>query len=205
MSRRTKVVIAVVIILALLLLGLWFWLTRRTPAAPAPAPAAPTTNAAPKPGLPTAPGSAPTNISYTDTNTAAPAPKPAAPQPEAVAKKLAMWFAERYGSYSVQGDFGNIVDLEPVMSARMAAEQQAYVDAQRAQARPQGQSGTSTVALNGTVKSMDDAGGSASVLVKTQRTSYVGTAVKGTTKYQDILIGLVKESGGWKVDSAVWQ
>ena len=150
------------------------------------------------------------NASVTINNSPTPEPVVPAPVPKAVdssaaIKRLASAFAERYGSFSSLGDYENQTDLMPLMSDAYATRTDATVAALRAKPTATEYFGTTTRAINAKLESLDEDGGNAVVMVKTQRQASMadGTAPKVT--YQDILVTFVKENGAWKVDSAKWQ
>ncbi len=121
-------------------------------------------------------------------------------------KRMAAAFAERFGSFSNQSDYGNIRDLKIFMSSRMAAWADDYIE--KAIARGGDSSiyyGITAKAVTATVKRFDVDAGRAEVLVKTQRRESAGATSNTSSFYQDVLIGFIKEDGAWKVNSAYWQ
>lgn len=121
-------------------------------------------------------------------------------------QKTASSFAERFGSYSNHSNYENITDLKVFMSKKMivwadrfvkeAREKSDYTDIYQ---------GVVTKAVSSEVKHVNESGGEAEVLVKTQRIESSGTMSNFSTEYEDVLIAFVKENGAWKVDSAYWQ
>lgn len=188
MTRRRKIMFAalIAILLIILLLLLWWRLQpAKQPATPS-TPVVPTqtlpprTNSAP-PTTPTEPTSTPTQVSLSS---------------------LAQTFTERYGSYSSESDFGNLKDVLDLMSVSFAAATQRTIDAGQT---PNGYYGISTQVLSVTVDAMDDAAGTASATVSTQREESVGSPQNQTVLYQTLVLTFVKENGTWKVDSAIWK
>ena len=120
-------------------------------------------------------------------------------------QRMALSFAERFGSYSNQSSFGNITDLTNLMSQSMKAWADEYVANARKQDNYSGiYYGITTKAISGTVKVFNQQTGEAQVLVKTKRKESVESMNNSTVFYQDILISFVQEKGLWKIDSASW-
>ena len=115
---------------------------------------------------------------------------------------LSKTFVTRYGSYSNEADFGNLVDVLPLMSEAFAAKTQKMIDEGE---MPEGYYGVSTSIVTVTVDEKDETAGTAQVTVTTQREEAIDSPQNTTVKYQDIILSYVTEDGVWKVDSAVWQ
>jgi len=111
-------------------------------------------------------------------------------------------FVERYGSYSNEANYQNVTDVLPLMSKSFAAQTRSELAGKTA---PQGFFGVTTRVIAVDVISQDEASGTAEVLVSTQRVEEQGSAQNTFTLYQDMKLLLVKESGEWKIDSALWQ
>lgn len=122
------------------------------------------------------------------------------------AAKIASSFAERFGSYSNQSDYGNITDLRSFMTDKMQAWADKYIADQRKKNpyTPVYQ-GAIAKAISFEVKSFDAAAGSAEVKVSAQRSEFSGDSKEPKVYYQDIVIKMIKENSSWKVDSAFWQ
>lgn len=209
MSRRTKIIIAVVIVLLLLLIALavWLWLARPQ-GAQVPLQGDPVgTGSQDRPSLPsggdsgrtstaTVPGAQPTPITPV---------APAEPDDASELRRLASAFAERFGSFSTQADFENILDLKAFMTTSMQAWADGYVeDAREDQDADAAYAGTTTRALSAQIESLDEDAGTATVLVRTQRRASQGTTLAAEVYYQDIRFTFRKVSGTWKADSANW-
>ncbi|MDP3244138.1 MAG: hypothetical protein Q8M83_00585 [bacterium] len=123
----------------------------------------------------------------------------------AAAEAVARSFAERFGSFSNQSDFENIIDLYPFMTARMRVWAEDYI----IQARLAAQEGSvyfgiTSRALGGKVLKKD--GISTVIQVNTSRRETGGSLGEIKEYLQNIELTLVKESGDfWKVDKAEWQ
>ncbi len=124
---------------------------------------------------------------------------------ETALMRMAAAFAERFGSFSNQSNYGNISDLKIFMSAKMRGWADDFVEQQKEKQGDTGvYSGVTTKALFQEVKEFDEPAGRAEILVKTQRRETAGDT-EAAAFYQDIVIKFVKEKGEWKVDSAEWQ
>lgn len=115
---------------------------------------------------------------------------------------LAKLFTERYGSYSNEADFQNIRDVIPLMSASFAAATEKDL---ATKVLPKGSYGVTTRVITVKVVSQDETAGTATVDLSTQRVEAKGSVQNTTTKYQDIELTFVNESGVWKIDSATWR
>ena len=121
--------------------------------------------------------------------------------------RMAGSFAERFGSYSNQSNFNNIVDLKLFMSERMKEWADNYVGAQRVKETATDiYYGITTKAVAEEIREYDDDSGKASVYVQTRRREAT-SSTNNTSKVfgQDIIIKFIKEKGAWKVDGANWQ
>ena len=202
MSRSSKIIIGTIIILLLIAIGVWLWLMRgkQGPILESVQNVSVNTNKAK--------GSLLNNASVTvntDPAPVVPTPIPAVVDSSAAIKRLASAFAERYGSFSSLGDYENQTDLKPLMSDAYSARTDAAVAALRAKPAATEYFGTTTRAINAKLESLDEDGGNAVVMVKTQRQASTSDGAAPKVTYQDILVTFVKENGAWKVDSAKWQ
>jgi hypothetical protein len=195
MSRRKKIITAIIIVILLLLgLLLWWLLSRRQATVVTPTPIVNTANPLPAPVV--------------NTNTSVPVtPKPVAPPPKpderTNLKRIAAAFTERFGSFSSQGNYENIVELKALMTASMAEWADGYVDKQRKQGQIAGVFyGVTTRALVANVTAFDESTGMADVTVSTQRQEETNTGEK--LYYQDFFLKFVRQGEVWKVDFAKW-
>lgn len=124
---------------------------------------------------------------------------------KAMLAQIAVNFAERYGSYSNQSNFSNILDLKYFMSVKMANWADGYVDEQRASNYNEIYYGTTTKALKSELIKFEDALGIVAINVSCQKREASGSASNFKIYYQDLLIKFIKENGAWKVDDAIWQ
>ena len=121
-------------------------------------------------------------------------------------KRLAASFAERFGSFSNQSPYANILDLKIFMTEKMQVWADKYIeDINAKKADASIYYGITTKAVSTEIKKYDQDSSQAEILVKTQRRKAIATANNITTSYEDILIELVKNKGAWKVDGAYWQ
>lgn len=139
------------------------------------------------------------------------APAPAAPKPLTTEEKMtagiktfSLQFAERFGTYAVRGNFENFTDLYPLMTERMRAASEKFVEEARARQDREGVSsgGVTTRALEATVTASTPLSAAVSVTVQRTETSSSGSE---RIYYQKLLLALVKAGDLWKVDSASWR
>jgi hypothetical protein len=120
--------------------------------------------------------------------------------------RMAESFAERFGSFSNQSNFANILDLKLFMSDKMKKWADKYITAHRAGNNSEIYYGITTKAIGHTVVEWDDDAGTGQVLVNTRRRESTSTTLNSTDAFsQNMLIYFIKEKGAWKVDSAFWQ
>ncbi len=118
-------------------------------------------------------------------------------------KRLALLFTARFGSYSTQSTYQNVIDLKMFMSEKMKVWADKYVEEQNNKVNGADvYFGITTDAVSAQVKSFDDKAGTAEIEVGTQRRESTGTT-NNTTNYGQILkMNFVKEAGAWRVDEA---
>lgn len=140
---------------------------------------------------------------------AAPTSEPVLPPPpppaETAVRQVAMTFAERYGSFSSEGDFVNLTDLFPLMTERYQRATETELARLRSQPRSAEFSSTTTVVVKVDVNLPSGEGSrEATARVLTQRTEVRGGAAPRTYG-QTLSVQLVKISEGWRVDGAKWE
>lgn len=118
--------------------------------------------------------------------------------------KLSMAFAERFGSFSNQSNYGNFTDLKIMMTPSMRSWAQDYVETLREKATDSSYYGITTKALTYEIKKFDENQGRAQVLVSTQRRESREAVGGGESYNQDIMIDLTEQNGDWLFDRAVW-
>lgn len=201
-SRNKKIIGVIVAVVVLLLLGLVIWLSTQT----SPSDITIVNN---EPAGTSGNGSFNANFGTAvqrpvleATGPVEPEPDPERPDPRANLRRLAASFAERYGSFSNQGDFENLKELKVFMTDSMAREVDAYI----AQAGAGGPSpeylGMITKALSSTISMFDEGGGTATVVVNTQRQETTGAGTR--VFYQEIQLEFIRSGEVWEVDSAEW-
>jgi hypothetical protein len=114
--------------------------------------------------------------------------------------QMAELFAERYGSYSNQGEYQNLRDLLPVMTARFRQETEAFL-ATAAPASGAAFEGVTSVKVSTDVRSIDEDSAIIAVSLQQERTN--GSAV--TTGYRTLRMELLKVGEDWRVDRASWE
>lgn len=116
-------------------------------------------------------------------------------------RQIAELFAERYGSYSNQGDYQNLRDLLPVMTARYRAETEAFLeDAEPAVG--QTYEGVTSKKVSTTVRELD--ADSAVIAVSLQQEKASGASAP-TVGYRTLRMELRKAGDDWLVDRAAWE
>lgn len=128
---------------------------------------------------------------------------------EAGIRAISSTFAERFGSYSNQGNFDNLESLRDLMTLQMRASTDEFIASQdsfNSQQINEGASyyGITTNALTVDIISIDEDLGRAEVVVKTQRVETKISTNNPRSFYQDLNLTLVQRNDSWKVDSATW-
>lgn len=120
-------------------------------------------------------------------------------------KKIAMSFAERFGSFSNHSNYSNLEDLKIFMTKNMGEWSDGYLAAIRKEKSSTGEYyGVITKAVSASVSKFDNVQGQAEVLVITRRQETKGNNV-GAYFDQQLVLKMAKEGGVWKADSASWQ
>lgn len=195
MSRKQKILIVVVGIL--IILALFYWLFLRESFTPqSPATKTNVNVVALPPVIP--PNSATVSAIVPEAS--------AEEKLRSSISRLAAAFAERYGSYSNQGNFENLSDLESLMTEKMWAETDSFIQQSKASA---GDSavyfGVTTKAISVNIVSIDEVAGIAEITVGTQRRESSGSmADSSAIKYENLELTFWKVGGEWKVNAAKW-
>ena len=120
--------------------------------------------------------------------------------------KIAMAFAERFGSFSNQSSYGNFTDLKIFMTANMKDWDDKYVADLKAKATNQAvYYGITTNALTSEVKNYDEAGGNAQIIVSTKRQESTATTSANAAYVQKLDLDFKKINNEWLVDRAYWE
>lgn len=140
-----------------------------------------------------------------DTTGIAVPPRDIATQQKDQAAKLAVSFAERYGSSSSQSDFSNLSDLELFMTPELQASTKEFVLTE--QAKPVttlDYSGVTTKAIVPTFTAFDEEAGTAAVTVSTKRQEESATGEMNTYN-QNLFLTMRKINDEWKVNTVAWE
>lgn len=116
-------------------------------------------------------------------------------------KQMAFAISERFGSYSNEGNFGNISDLKIYMTDSMKSWADSYIEEQSGNEYSGSYYGITSTALVGEVTEFN--GDSASVRVTTKRKE-----IKDNNEdvfNQDIIINFNKVGDKYKINEAYWQ
>ncbi|WKZ28954.1 MAG: hypothetical protein QY323_05520 [Patescibacteria group bacterium] len=130
------------------------------------------------------------------------APAVTEPVGRTAAAQMGELFAERYGSYSNQGDYQNVRDLLPVMTAKYRAQTEAMLEDVEPQ-REQTFEGVTSVKISSEVRSYNEAAGTAVVAVTLQQEKVSG--VTTTVGYRTLRMELKREGQDWRVDASRWE
>lgn len=119
--------------------------------------------------------------------------------------KIAASFVERFGTYSNQSDFSNMVDLHLFMTEKMRIWSDGYV-ADMKKTNHDVYYGITTKAVTQEIRSPKDDLSKATVMVKTRRREAT-TSIGNVSKIfnQDATVELVKVGDEWKIDSIFWE
>lgn len=189
--NRAILVVGLAVLLIIILIAIVLLFLRSTKA-PATTPTAPTTSTTTQP-----------------TPTQAVLPNPLNPTPVAApagrtaAQQMAELFAERYGSYSNQGDYRNLTDLLPVMSDRFRTQTEASLSS--ASSTPgAAYTGVTSRKISTEVRAYDEGAGTATIAVMLQQDKANGSGASAVS-YRSLRLTLVKVGAEWRVDAAVWE
>ncbi len=116
---------------------------------------------------------------------------------------IAMTFAERFGSFSNEGNYENLTDLKAIMTDNMKRWTDNYIASNNVDL--ENFYGVTTRALSAEIITLADDERQAQVVVSTQRQELAGEAKQARVYYQKILLNLTQGGDGWKVDGATWQ
>ncbi|MBI2551093.1 hypothetical protein HYV73_01990 [Candidatus Uhrbacteria bacterium] len=185
MSRRLQLIGLILLTIALILFLLWFffWRNRVAPVVTAPAPI-------------TTPVFAPKVIE--------PPPIPPAPLPPAPPSGLqavATTFTQRYGSFSCEANYQNLRDVLPLLTPSFAGEIQTIIDKNAPCIDFYTQT---TRVITVSVKTRDDALGTATVEINTQQDIAELSPQNHRLTYRIITLEMKKIGDSWRVASAVW-
>ncbi|GEM_PF-6883659 len=110
--------------------------------------------------------------------------------------------AERFGTYSSQNGFRNLLDLQPFMTETLATWLDGYIRDRKRNSSTNTYTATATLALGAAGKELDTAAGYSTVVVKTSQTTTVGKQSKTTSV--DFEVKFLREQKSWKIDNVRW-
>lgn len=125
-------------------------------------------------------------------------------QQEVSASTVAGIFVERFGSYSSESDLSNIEDILSLATATYQDELRALIEEVRRAGASDSYYGVTTRVIGKKMTDLDEAAGTASFDVLTQREESIGSVQETTVRYQTMRLELKQEEGVWKVVSATW-
>lgn len=121
-------------------------------------------------------------------------------------KRLSASFAERYGSYSNQSNYQNMIDLKIFMTERFQkATDESIANMIAKKIDKSIYYGITTKAISQNIDEFDDENGNAKITVTTQRREAIASMGNAGGFPQSITIIYKKDGKIWKVDDAVWQ
>lgn len=127
------------------------------------------------------------------------------PSTQAVLLAIAVTFAEKYGSFSSDGNFENLLDAKHFMSDRMKDWTDDYIRKNKA-LKNGSFYGVTTRAIKPEILSMNSEETQAQVLVNTQQEEFSEeVSSRGRILYKRLVLDFIKVNNVWKVDAAVWQ
>lgn len=109
-------------------------------------------------------------------------------------------FVERYGSYSTDAQFANLIELKNEMSDRLWRETEDYILANEKKETKEFY-GVTTKVLN--VKEEKYSTNEATYLISTQRQEIKG--INQRTFYQEAELMLIKENEEWRTSQIIWK
>lgn len=119
--------------------------------------------------------------------------------------KRAGTYAERFGSYSTQSDYGNFTDLEIYMTPNLKTWAAKYVEEQKASAKSGSYYGITAKTLTTEIKSFDETNGTAVIIVTTERRESTTSIGGGEPFNQKLELSFLKVNGEWLMDKAYWE
>src|SRR3989338_1962050 len=114
--------------------------------------------------------------------------------------RMAATFTERFGTFSNQGDYSEILDLDGFMTPTLYAWAQTYiVELEKQHSQKQGYYSVSTRAISVQTRALDSQNGVAEFLIIAQRSAVDG-AKAANVYYQNLIMKMIFTGGEWKVD-----
>lgn len=120
--------------------------------------------------------------------------------------KIAMAFAERFGSFSNQSSYGNFTDLKILMTANMQDWADKYVaDLKASSLNKTSYYGITTNSLTYKIEKFDEIGAAAQIVVTTKRQENTESVTPSPAYIQKLDLDFKKVNGEWLVDKAYWE
>jgi len=120
--------------------------------------------------------------------------------------QIAYSFAERFGSYSNQSTYQNMLDLKVVMTPKMAKWVDGYVNEQITSKKDTSvYSGFTTKTVSVKLVGYSETATNVTAEVSTQRRESTGDNNNSASYGQVLNINFVKDGKDWKADEARWQ
>ena len=116
-------------------------------------------------------------------------------------RQMAELFAERYGSYSNQGDYENLRDLLPIMTARYRRSTEAFLKTAESRSG-QPFEGVTSKKVSAETRNIDDDSAVIAVSLQQERTS--GSAAP-TVGYRTLRMELQLVGDDWRVAASTWE
>jgi len=116
-------------------------------------------------------------------------------------RQMAELFAERYGSYSNQGEYENLRDLLPIMTARYRRSTETFL--KTAEAVPgQPFEGVTSKKVSTQIRDLDEDSAVIAVALQQERTSGSAAPAIG---YRTLRMELQLVGSDWRVDASSWE
>ncbi|MFA5162979.1 MAG: hypothetical protein WC441_00445 [Patescibacteria group bacterium] len=200
MINRKRAIILVVVLGLLIIAFIIYWVWFRRPI-----------TLGPSVETPVSPGSLPVEIS-----TSTPGSKPRNYQNYDISKeapheinandlgKLGMTFAERFGSFSKQSNYGNIEDAKLFMTSDLRDWADTYLDKLKEENKDKDYYDIVTKATSFEVSSFDAKSGQGSIVIKTLRKESTEAVNNGKEYPQSLTLDFKKVGDSWLIDAAYW-
>lgn len=142
-------------------------------------------------------------------NIALPSPTPnivaSTPKTQSILEAIARTFAEKFGSFSSQGNYENLGDLEFYMTEDMKDWAKKYIANDKKKKGAEFY-GVTTRALKAEIIALNDEETQAQAVVTTQREeTHQSEAGRKNIIYQKLVLDFLKIDQDWKVNSAEWK
>lgn len=126
------------------------------------------------------------------------------PSTQSVLEALAKTFAEKFGSFSNQANYENLIDAKFYMTEDMKQWTDKYIS-DNAKKKIDEFYGVSTRALKAEIITMNNEETQAQVVVTVQREEQAGDSLNKNITYPKLVLDFMKIDNAWKVNSANWK